>query len=234
MAGLRHRAQIVLFTVAVSLALIVLAMAWPRLQAALEYLPVEAAIDRYHLDGQVPLDSLENLLDRARRSIEQHPQSRYWNGLAVLSYLQALDDRAPLARRREAFEQTTQAARQSLLLAPVQPRTWLYLALAQSSLSFRGADSIAPLKMSIYTGRVEPALLLSRLQLAYARFAQLDEEARGLLRDQTLLTFRLKPREFIGSVKAGDIDFQRVSSLLGPVAPGVLQEMEGSLAGHVR
>lgn len=219
---------------AASLALIVLAMAWPRLQAALQYLPVEAAIDRYHLDGQAPLESLDELLERTYRSIGHHPQPRYWNGLAVLSYLQALDDSASLALRREAFERTVQAARQSLLLAPVQPRSWLYLALAQSSLTFRGAAAIEPLKMSIYTGRVEPALLLSRLQLGYARFAQLDQEARGLLRDQTLLSWRLKPREFSRAIMAGDIDFQRIAALLGPTAPGVLQEMEGSLAGHVR
>ena len=226
--------QTLLYLATGALALAVFALAWPRLLAALHFLPVEAAIDRYHLDGEPPLESIDTLLEQARRSVERHPQPHYWSGLAVLSYLQALDRGASLATRREAFERVTEAARESLLLAPVQPRTWLYLALAQGSLSFRGTDAIESFKMSVYTGRVEPALLISRLQLAYGRFGQLDEEARGLLLDQTLLAWQLKQRDFVRALNSGAIDFQLVSSLLATAAPGVLQEMEAALGGTVR
>jgi len=88
--------------------------------------------------------------------------------------------------------------------------------------------------MSVFTGRVESALLMSRLQLAYSRLGQLDEEARGLLRDQTLLAWRLQQKSVIAALKRGDLEFRRVSSLLIVTDSGVVREMEASLAGGVR
>jgi hypothetical protein len=211
------------------LALILLALAWPRLRAALIYLPVDAAIERYYIDGETPLAALAGLQQRARQSAALHSHQEYWSGLALLYHLQALDGGQPLAAQREAYEQSVAAADRSLALAPVQPRTWLFRALAQSWLSFRDAGVIDSFKMSVYTGRVEPALLLTRLRLGYARLGQLDDEARGLLRDQTMLAWRLQPRDVTLALKRGELDLRRVASLFGPADADVLRELKETL-----
>lgn len=216
------------------LALVLLALAWPRLRAALIYLPVDAAIERYYIDGEPPLAALAGLQQRARQSAALHSHQQYWSGLALLSYLQALDSGQPLAAQREAYEQSIAAADRSLALAPVQPRTWLFRGLAQSWLSFRDAGVIDSFKMSVYTGRVEPGLLLTRLRLGYARLGQLDDEARGLLRDQTMLAWRLQPGDVTRALQRGELDLPRVASLFGPADADVLHELEESLGGAAR
>lgn len=208
------------------LAVLLFSLAWPRLRAALIYLPVDAAIERYHGDGEVPRAALAGLQQRAERSVALHAHQEYWSGLALLWYLQALDGGQALAAQREAYERSLAAADRSLALAPVQPRTWLFRGLAQNWLSFRDAGVIDSFKMSVYSGRVEPGLLLTRLRLGYARLGQLDQEARGLLRDQTMLAWRLKPREVTLALKRGELDLRRVASLLGPADADVLRELQ--------
>lgn len=208
------------------LAVVLLALAWPRLRAALVYLPVNAAVERYYLDGEPPLAALQALQQRARQSAALHSHQEYWSGLALLHHLDAVYGEHPLAAQREAYEQSLAAADRALALAPVDPRTWLLRALAQNWLSFRDAGVVDSFAMSVYTGRVEPALLLARLRLGYARLGQLDEEARGLLRDQTMLAWRLQPREVTLALKRGELDLPRVASLFGPADADVLHELQ--------
>ncbi len=226
--------QTIYFVLVALLAAVLLTMSWPRLRAALHYLPVDAAIDSYYLSGELPAGSRESLQQKALESLALHEHQHYWNGLSLLYYLQGGDGSQPLYLQRDSFEQSVDATRRSLELAPIQPRTWLYRALALGWLSFRDIGISDGFKMSVYTGRVETALLISRLQLGYSRLGQLDEEARGLLRDQTLLAWRLRQKSVIMALKQGSLDFRRVSSLLIGTDSGVVREMEASLAGGVR
>jgi hypothetical protein len=226
--------QSILFVLAAVLASGLMLMSWPRLKAALNYLPVQSMLERYYLTGELPSDPLEQLQQRTRQSIAIHNHQRYWDGLGLLYYLQGLDGSMPLYQQREAFEQVINAAEQSLRLAPVQPRAWLRRAHAQSWLSFRDNGISEAFKMSVYTGRVEPALLISRLQLGYSRLGQLDDEARGLLRDQTLLAWQLRQKDVSLAMKSGALDFRRVSSLLISTDSDILQEMEQAIGPRVR
>ncbi|MEE4217333.1 MAG: hypothetical protein V2I48_06980, partial [Xanthomonadales bacterium] len=87
-------------------AISVLALAWPRLQASLHYLPVERAIDRYWLEGAIAADRMPGLQQRALESAAIHSHQRYWEGLNLLYFVQANDNNAALHQRRSAFEQS--------------------------------------------------------------------------------------------------------------------------------
>ncbi len=82
--------------------------------------------------------------------------------------------------------------------------------------------------MSILTGRVEPTLIVPRLELGYANLDRLDEETVSLLRDQTLLGWRVSRRAFQQSLRAGRLDVLRIESVIGSYNQDVLQEMEGN------
>jgi len=198
--------QAIYFALVALLAAFLFTMSWPRLRAALHYLPVNAAIESYYRNGELPAGSREPLQQKALESLALHEHQDYWNGLSLLYFLQGGDGSQPLYLQREGFEKSVDATRRSLELAPVQPRTWLYRALALGWLSFRDDGISDAFKMSVFTGRVESALLMSRLQLAYSRLA----------------------------LKRGDLEFRRVSSLLIVTDSGVVREMEASLAGGVR
>ena len=216
------------------LAITVLALAWPRLQASLHYLPVERAIERYWLEGSIAADRMQGLQQRALESAETHSHQRYWEGLNLLYFVQANDDNASLHQRRSAFEQSIEAADRSLALAPVQPRLWLRKAHALNWLSFNPQQALTALKMSIYTGRVEPMLLLSRLYLGYSRMPAMDKESKNLLRDQTLLAWQMRRSEMVRALKRDELTMVRIRSLLENTHPDVLADMEEALAGRIR
>jgi hypothetical protein len=88
--------------------------------------------------------------------------------------------------------------------------------------------------MSIYTGRVEPVLLLSRLKLGFGLLAALDDEGKDLLRDQTLLAWQMQRPGLLRSLKRGDLNLLRIRSLLQQSHPDVIADLENELAGHVR
>jgi hypothetical protein len=226
--------QAIHFVLVALLATVLLTMSWPRLRAALHYLPVDVAIDNYYLSGELPAGSRGSLQQKALESLSLHEHQHYWDGLGLLYYLQGLDGSLPLYLQRESFEQSVDATSRSLELAPIQPRAWLRRALSLGWLSFRDTGIGDAFKMSVYTGRVETALSILRLQLGYSRLGQLDEEARSLLRDQTLLAWRLRRQSVITAMKQGSLDFRRVSSLLIGTDSGVVRDMEASLAGGAR
>jgi len=213
-----------------ALAVLLLALAWPRLRASIEYLPVETALGNYYSSGAIPTAQLEGLAQRARDALALHDHYRYWNGLSLLTYLRALDAATPAWLRGPALHQSLDAAEEAIQRAPARPQIWLRIATVRAHLGQAPERVIPPLKMSILTGRVEPTLLLPRLRLAYAYLPLLDLETRRLLRDQTLLAWRVDQREFVRDLGEGAIDFARVRQLLEQSDRALLKEMEAQLA----
>ena len=115
---------------------------------------------------------------------------------------------------REAFENAIVAAEASLQLAPAQPRTWLRIAQARSWLRYPPEQVIDALKMAIFSGRVEPSMLLTRLALGLAYLPRMDGEGQAMMRDQVLLAWQLQPRELARALKAGELRLAGFVTLL--------------------
>jgi hypothetical protein len=211
------------------LALGLLLLSWPRVRASLRYLPVDTAIARYWVGETIPADQLRALGARARESLELHGHYRYWDGLSFLHYLGGLDAGSPPLERRHALESSIEAALEAVGQAPMKPMTWLRIAAARASLKYPGDQVLAALKMSIYTGRVEPTMLPLRLELGYSHLGSMDDEAVILLRDQTLLTWRVQGSAFVRSIRSGAIRFSDVERVLAGSHNDVLEEMEEQL-----
>ena len=209
-------------------------LAYPRLHASLLYLPVDTAINRYYDTLEIPSGQLEGLQARAQEAIGIYPNHRYWDGLSQLYFLQGSDTSGPLFGRRKAFENTIEAAESSLALAPGQPRTWLRIAQARSWLRYPPEEVIDALKMAIYTGRVEPSLLMTRLRLGLAYLPRMDAETTAMLRDQLLLAWRMQPREVTRAVKQRSLRWVSIEQLLSETDAAVLSQIEESAGGAVR
>jgi len=204
-----------------------LVAAWPRMQASLHYLPVDTAIKRYFASNEIPTAQLPALRGRARESIALYDHYRYHDGLSLLNYLEAIDPATAPWRRRPALVRSERAGVDALRQAPAKPRTWLRVARARAAIGRSEAQVVAPLRMSIFTGRVEPTLLVPRLELGYAYLPGLDEETVALLRDQTLLAWRVRERDFRRAVSSGRLDLSRVESVLGIQGKDILDAMGG-------
>jgi hypothetical protein len=205
-----------------------LLLAVPRLQASLEFLPVDTAIKRYFREGEVPSAQLDALKARTRGAIAIHPHYRYHDALSLLNYLQAIDERGKPWLQRPALRRAVSAGLASTARAPAQPRTWLRIARARSVLGDDPAEIAAALELSILAGRVEPSLLLPRLELGYAHLDRLAPDTVDLLRDQTLLAWRVDERGFRRAVQAGRLDVSRVESVIGDRDLTIVEALRGN------
>lgn len=206
-----------------------LSLAWPRLQAGVHYLPVDTAIKRYYASGELPVSQLPALAARASEAAALQPHYRYFDGLSFIYYLQALDVSASRAVRLDALQRSLAAAGEAVQRAPAKPASWLRMAMVRSALGQGTAAVVPPLKMSILTGRVEPTLLLPRLELGLRYRGALDAETIALLRDQAVLTWRVDPRSVTRAVKAQRLDLEQVKLLLGAGHAGLIAELEATL-----
>lgn len=198
----------------------------PRLRASLHYLPVDTAIARYWETGEIPTAQLSALAARAREAIALYPHYRYWDGLSFVEYLRALDPDTPAWLVRPALHRSMTAGLEAVRRAPAEPRTWLRVAQVRAVLGEDEASVASALEMSILTGRVEPTLLLPRLELGYAYAERFESETLALLRDQTVLAWRVNERGFRQALRSGRLDVSRVKSVLGERYPEIVSALE--------
>lgn len=225
----RFAGIVALLLVITATALTVISIAWPGYSAAMAFLPVDTAIKNYYTDRVIPADQLDGLIKRANTVIGLNDHYRYHDGLSILYYMRGLDSQHPASLRRSSFEQSISEAEKALALAPARPMTWLRTARTRALLGQATDKVISSWKMSIYTGRVEPTLLIGRLELGFTYRAFLDDEALILLREQTLLAWKLQARALANAIREQRVSWQGVAELLGDSDERIVKEMEASI-----
>jgi hypothetical protein len=203
-----------------------LGLSWQRLYASLRFLPVDTAKSKY---WDTEESNTAQLKARAREAIALHDHYRYWSGLSELQILSSQDMDKPNWQRRQFMEQAIISARAVVERAPADPRAWLRIARIRANLGYSSDDVIPAWKMSILTGRVEPTLMLVRLELGLTYFNALDDEAVMLLRDQAVLTWAIKRRQVVNGLKNGSLDIDLMRKILAGYNEDVMAEMEAHL-----
>jgi len=211
------------------LAIGALALAWPRLQASLRFLPVDHAIERYFETRQIPSHRMLTLIDFSRQALARHDHYRYHDGLSLLHYMRGLDIYTPALERRDAYRAAEAEALETVRRAPAQPEAWLRIAMVRSVLRDEPETVLAPWRMSVFTGRTYSTMLVTRVGLALPYLEFMDPETRSMLRDQLLLAWSLQLNELVRELKARDPSLARTRELIGTLAPAALAEMEARI-----
>lgn len=159
----------------VTVATLLLALALPRLGAAVAELPGRPVLEALEAGRPVSPQALETLAASARRAGE------WVDGAA--------HRRAEAAARWRLGEDTAAAGllADGLALSPADPYGWLALAHADP------AQAPRALALSLRTGRWERDLAHDRLRLAASRLADLDDPTRAGILDQVRWLWRLDP-----------------------------------------
>ena len=210
-------------------AFILLSLSWPRLRASLRYLPVDTAILKYWETREANTGQLDALIVRAQESIALHDHYRYWGGLSELQILSGRDMAKPYWQRRQVLEQAIASSLEMVERAPAKPRAWLRIARTRAFLGYSQDEVIPAWKMSILTGRVEPTLMLIRLELGLMYFNGLDDEAVSLLRDQAVLTWAVHRRAVLKRLESGALNIDRMREVLAGRNEDIIAEMEAHL-----
>lgn len=211
-------------------AIVLLTLAWPRLRASFSYLPVDTAISNYRKTGNTDGMQLDGLIERATESIAIHNHYRYWQGLSELHILKGQNMSQTVWQRRQALDNAILAAQEVVRKAPAKPRAWLRIARAKELLAHPPEQILSALKMSILTGRVEPTLMLTRLELGMRHLKNLDQETIRLLSDQAALTWTTQKRAMLERIKSGSLGMDLLSEVLAENHPVIISEMEAHFA----
>jgi hypothetical protein len=224
-----RKTRYIIVTPVVALAVAVLLLSLPRLQASYRYLPVDIAIQRYFETRELASDRLPVLMGFAEQALEHQDHYRYHDGLSLLHLLRALDINTLALERRGEYLAASNEAMASLQRAPAQPAVWFRLANIRWILHEEPETIIAAWKMSIFTGRTDSTLFSPRVELGLAHRDNMDEEGIAMLRDQLLLTWRLQPGGLIRILSVRDPGLSATRRLIANTDPVALQEMEAWL-----
>jgi hypothetical protein len=219
----------VLLAVVAVVASITLSLAVPRLVSSISYLPVKSALARHWRDFPITEAQFPGLIAIANRSIEQHNEARYWQGLGWLHFLHAFSQGAGTSEGVASLQNAQIAFENFVMRSPASPSEWLRLAWIHWLLGGEQGRVVDHLKMSIYTGRAERHLMPSRTELALRVADQFLQDDLSMLRDQLRLTWRIHSRELIRIVR-NDLHYRdTLVELLGDDDPKLLTEIEERL-----
>jgi hypothetical protein len=205
---------------------LLLSLSYSRLRASLRFLPVDTAISKYWETREPNMEQLDALIERANEAIALHDHHRHFEGLSELQILSGQDMARPYWQRRQLLEQAVLSALEVVKRAPAKPRAWLRIARTRAFLGYPFEEIIPAWKMSILTGRVEPTLMLARLELGFLYFGGLDDEAVALLRDQVLLTWAVNRKQVLKSLENGSLDIELMREIFSGHHQDIIAEME--------
>ena len=108
------------------------------------------------------------------------------------------------------------ANQKSLGLSVVEPYVWYRLAINRFIIDAKDPEIVNLLKLSFYTGRVEPNLFLLRLGFLSRYIDSIDNELMRLLEDQVRLAWALKKHQLVTAVISTPVLKPLVYNALSP------------------
>ncbi len=90
---------------------------------------------------------------------------------------------------------------QGLALSPIDPYSWYRLAIIEKNLHAPTHRILNNLRLSCYSGRVEPSLLIKRVSLFNQYLPSLNTEMLEIMHDQIQLSSTLKMRDLVKLVQ---------------------------------
>jgi hypothetical protein len=201
-------------------------LAWPRLHAAVRYLPVESALQQYYSTNVIPSDRLLVLVRFAEHAIEIDDHHRYHNGLSLLHFLRAIDPATAALERHDAYVLSEDSAENSLARNPAQSSIWLRLSNIRWILHEEPDQILQPWKMSLFTSRTDTSQYAQRIEIGLSFWSFLDQEGIAMLRDQLFRAWVQQPGSLIKVLVRRDPALGVTRTLIGDTDPVALQEME--------
>lgn len=211
-------------------AALLIALAVPRLLAAVTVLPSSPTLNRLQSLEPVETSDLHRLVRNQRRALVWQAAGRTWTdlGLAQLLLAERLGDADPRSQQR--FSLARQALFEGLSVAPANPFAWSRLAYAEAVISGWSERASKALRMAFIAGPYEPRLLWPRLRLALAAWPHVEASDQEMILQQLRQAWAADPEALIALVaQQGQVDLAR-TALSG--SPADLRAFETLAAGR--
>ena len=136
-------------------------------------------------------------IDNLNDALQWHNDPRYWQ-LMGICYLHLFNSPAQSTEEKlRLLDKAQDSMVNGLKGSPIDPFAWFRLASARS-LAGASVDSVAAAyKLSLYSGRVEPELVMPRLILGYKYLYAFDSELRQMWLKQIPIAYQFQPAELV-------------------------------------
>jgi hypothetical protein len=179
--------------IGMAICIIIVLTAIPRLMAAFYMLYPAQVNQQFKEDYQsVSIEHLLKSEEYIKQSLSWFSHGAAWQSLTINTARQLNFVTSDL--RPKKIQAIYQANTQGLALSPIDPYGWYRLAIIEKNRQDLPLKVLNSLRLSCYSGRVEPALLIKRVSLFHHYLTSLDTEMLSILYDQIQLSsiFRLK------------------------------------------
>ena len=140
-----------------------------------------------------PLPELNHIIARWWRASAWLDNTDTWTSTGDLLMTAARESLKNEAVRNDALRLARTAYRNALLRSPANPLAWCMLATAEFELG-GGVEQVVPLlEMSLETGRHETILVMTRLDLAFDFWGDLDSQSHAEIDDQVRIAAKISP-----------------------------------------
>ena len=194
----RHWTSYVVPLLAGAIGVLLLILAVPRLIAAFIVLPTAPILQDVRDGKPVSREDLERLSVSQIRAAGYVDWGQLWTDAALADVTASLLPSIPIEEKLQLLNRADDSLRKGLSLAPANTFGWARFAYVRFVLGDRkqAADAI---EMSILTGRYEPRLAPSRLDLAFLVWQSFSEDARDLLAEQVRWQWKKQPDDLLRS-----------------------------------
>lgn len=163
--------------------LLLCALAWPRLMAALEAAPADHVLWQINENGKAGKADLDGASRALAAALRRHESAGHWGARGHLLLLQGTQQGFGETPPAIAPALLVSSHRRSLAFDPADPYVWLRL--AQSHIVQAGANAAAASAVSraLRLAPADRAVRYRRLDLGFLLWPHLDEADRAVLRD---------------------------------------------------
>jgi len=178
-------------------AVVLFAVALPRLSAAVAELPARPAIEKIHSGEHISmraLESAEKSLSAANRSSDD---AERWSTVGLLRYLQAREQSDDNERRHSLLEASSAASRSAVSLNPAKGYAWLRL--AQSELALHGVSEpvVHALDMALRTLPANRGSVIGLVEMTLIAWPAMSEASRDRARAQFSYAVTVHPTRLV-------------------------------------
>lgn len=180
--------------------LLLVAFSLPRLMAGLKMTYPNTVYQQLSTDKLVANEIIVQARVDAEEALAWNQSGFTWAVIAYYLHELIYSDEYSVEDYLELASIAELANKNSLLLSVVEPYVWYRLGLIHFIYDKQDTANVNFLKLSMYTARVEPDLLILRLTFLAHYLNSLDDELKGLMLDQIRLAWQFKKHDLLNLV----------------------------------
>jgi len=171
-----------------------LVLSVPRLVGSLYALYPETLLKQH---SRINDDFYRKAISELDVALSWHNTAHYWQHKALCYLALYHSPSATVEEKTEALTQAQLAIEHGLALSPIDPFSWFKLSEVRDLAGSANEPIQSAYQLSLYAGRVEPEILISRLNFGLAHLNGFDYATNELWLKQIPIAYQLQASELV-------------------------------------